>query len=208
MTVLAVTHRTVYRYTCPVAFGPHRLMFRPRDSHDLRLLDTALFLTPPAQVHWLHDIFGNSIAVAEFRENGTELVLESSFRAKHYPLAAHQISIEPYAERYPFSYSADEAADLGRTAERHYPDPGPEIDLWTRQFVDAGHAARPIDRPLRRRRDEGSRRRWRFGRRRHLFRKQRRFGRDRPDGHVLDHGQDRGCDRRLGGGFNRLGCRR
>jgi transglutaminase-like putative cysteine protease len=145
MTVLAVTHRTVYRYTCPVAFGPHRLMFRPRDSHDLRLLDTALFLTPPAQVHWLHDIFGNSIAVAEFREKGKELVLESSFRAKHYPLAAHQISIEPYAERYPFSYSADEAADLGRTAERHYPDPGHEIDLWARQFVDAAADRNTID---------------------------------------------------------------
>jgi transglutaminase-like putative cysteine protease len=145
MTVLSVTHRTVYRYSNPVAFGPHRLMFRPRDSHDLQLLDTSLLLTPPAHVRWLHDVFGNSIAIAEFYEKGAELVLESSFRAKHYPVAAHQILIEPYAERYPFSYSADETADLGRTAARHYPDPGHEIDLWARRFVDANSERKTID---------------------------------------------------------------
>jgi transglutaminase-like putative cysteine protease len=145
MSVLSVTHRTVYRYSSPVAFGPHRLMFRPRDSHDLQLLHTSLLLTPPAHVHWLHDVFGNSIAIAEFSEKGAELVLESSFRAKHYPLAAHQISIEPYAERYPFSYSAEETTDLGRTAERHYPDPGHEIDFWARQFVDASSERNTID---------------------------------------------------------------
>ena len=40
MTVLKVNHVTVYRYAKPVRLGDHRLMFRPRDSHDMRLLDT------------------------------------------------------------------------------------------------------------------------------------------------------------------------
>src|SRR5436190_676092 len=30
-----INHTTVYRYRQPVRFGEHRVMFRPRDSHDL-----------------------------------------------------------------------------------------------------------------------------------------------------------------------------
>jgi transglutaminase-like putative cysteine protease len=137
MTILTVTHNTIYRYNSRVEFGEHRLMFRPRDSHDLRLLDTSLTISPTAQIRWLHDVFGNSIALARFSEAGQELAITSSFRAKHYPLALQELTLEAYAERYPFSYSADEAVDLGRTAERHYPDPDHKVDIWARQFVDA-----------------------------------------------------------------------
>ena len=52
MTILTVTHRTTYRYAQPVTFGEHRMMMRPRDSHDLRLLDTALTLRPAGAVRW------------------------------------------------------------------------------------------------------------------------------------------------------------
>jgi transglutaminase-like putative cysteine protease len=135
MKTLKVVHRTVYRYARPVEFGEHRLMFRPRDSHDLRLLDTRLTLRPTASVRWLHDVFGNSIAIATFSESGSELFAESSFRAQHYPLPLSAVTIEPHAVEYPFSYSADEIADLGRTIERHYPDPGHKVDAWARRFV-------------------------------------------------------------------------
>jgi hypothetical protein len=64
MTILQVEHRTVYRYAKPVRFGEHRMMFRPRDSHDLRLLTTTLTIAPAASVRWLHDVFGNSIGIA------------------------------------------------------------------------------------------------------------------------------------------------
>jgi hypothetical protein len=40
MPLLRISHKTVYRYAEPVRFEPHRMMCRPRDSHDLRLLDT------------------------------------------------------------------------------------------------------------------------------------------------------------------------
>ena len=62
MPVLNVFHRTVYRYANPVTFGEHRMMMRPRDSHDLRLLETSLMIQPAAEVRWLHDVFGNSLA--------------------------------------------------------------------------------------------------------------------------------------------------
>ncbi len=68
MTVLFVRHRTEYQYRQPVTLSEHRLMSRPRDSHDLRLLDTTLLVSPaPSDVRWMHDVFGNSIAVAHFQ---------------------------------------------------------------------------------------------------------------------------------------------
>jgi Bacterial transglutaminase-like N-terminal region len=62
LSILNVRHTTVYRYRCPVALGDHRLTLRPRDSHDLRLIQTNLNLSPPATLRWSHDVFGNSIA--------------------------------------------------------------------------------------------------------------------------------------------------
>jgi transglutaminase superfamily protein len=40
--LLTIRHLTVYRYAEPVGLGEHRMMFRPRESHDLRLLDARL----------------------------------------------------------------------------------------------------------------------------------------------------------------------
>jgi transglutaminase-like putative cysteine protease len=83
LTLLNVRHTTVYRYRRPVALGDHRLMLRPRDSHDLRLLQTNLTLSPPATLRWIHDVFGNSIAIASFAEPATELRIESSLQQEN-----------------------------------------------------------------------------------------------------------------------------
>ena len=144
-TLLTVRHRTVYRYINPVWLGEHRLMCRPRDSHDLRLIETGMTISPPAQVRWLHDVFGNSTAIASFNEPTTELAIESSFQAEHFPIRTRDIILEPYAELYPFSYAADEVPDLGRTYERHYADPEHRVDAWARRFVSGMGAPNTIE---------------------------------------------------------------
>ncbi len=131
-----VEHKTLYRYRQPVPFGEHRLMFRPRDSHDLRLIDSALVINPRAEVRWMHDVFSNSIAIARFAEPASELRFESRIEIEHYGLSDPSFPIEPYARTYPFSYSSQEIPDLTRTRERHYPDPDGRIDRWARSFMD------------------------------------------------------------------------
>src|SRR4029077_2852048 len=106
-----------------------------RDSHDLRLLETGLQISPTANVRWLHDVFGNSIAVASFLEPAQELQLVSTIRLEHFPGISLEFPLEPYARHHPFSYSAEEVPDLGRTMERHYPDPDHRIDQWAHRFV-------------------------------------------------------------------------
>jgi transglutaminase-like putative cysteine protease len=136
---LTVDHKTTYRYRQPVSFGEHRLMFRPRDSHDLRLLDARLTITPQANVRWMHDVFGNSVAVATFEQPADTLFLQSVIVLDRYPLDAIEFPIEPFARTLPFSYPASEVPDLGRTIERHYSDPERAVTEWTRRFLnDAG----------------------------------------------------------------------
>jgi transglutaminase-like putative cysteine protease len=137
MPIVTIRHTTIYSYAQPVEFGDHRLMFRPRDSHDLRLLQTGLEISPSARMRWLHDVFGNSIAVASFPEPASELRLVSTIRLEHFPGVALEFPIEAYARTHPFSYSAEEVPDLGRTIERHYPDPEHKVDEWARRFVSA-----------------------------------------------------------------------
>jgi transglutaminase-like putative cysteine protease len=146
MAILNVQHRTCYRYSQPVEFGEHRLMSRPRDSHDLRLIDTTILIDPaPRALRWIHDVFGNSIAIATFDERSDTLTFESAFRAKHYPSVSEAIVVERYAAHFPFSYSADDALDLGRTKERHYLDPERKIEQWVRKVLDSAPGGRTFD---------------------------------------------------------------
>jgi transglutaminase-like putative cysteine protease len=138
MRILSIRHLTVYRYARPVVFGDHRLMLRPRDSHDLRLLETRLTITPePSAIRWLHDVFSNSVAVVSFSAAADALSIESAIRLEHFESSDPPAALERYAETYPFSYSAGEAPDLNRLLERHYPDPEHEVDRWAKRFLGA-----------------------------------------------------------------------
>jgi transglutaminase-like putative cysteine protease len=135
MTILNVRHATVYRYRRPVRLGEHRLMLRPRDSHDLRLIRTHLNFSPAASVRWIHDVFGNSIAIASFAEPAAELRIESMLRLETYVVERPRSEIAPEAASYPFVYSADDRIDLGRMLEVHYSDPSDRLGSWARAFV-------------------------------------------------------------------------
>jgi transglutaminase-like putative cysteine protease len=146
LTILRVKHRTEYRYQAPVTLGQHRLMSRPRDSHDLRLLDTGISITPqPVELRWLHDVFGNSIAVATFTEPASELIFESTFRAEHFPTPQQIIVVEDYAAKLPLSYSASEDVDLGSLRARHYPDPDHKLDAWVKALLDRTSSYATLD---------------------------------------------------------------
>ena len=135
MQRLRVTHTTTYTYRKAVSFGDHRLMIRPRDSHDLRLLDATLSIEPAAEVRWLFDVFGNSIAIASFAGPAKILQVSSEIIIDRYPSTAAAFGVEEYAKKIPFSYPASEIPDLGRTIERHYSDPERLITEWTRKLL-------------------------------------------------------------------------
>ncbi len=138
MQRLSVFHTTTYRYAQPVTFGEHRMMLRPRDSHDLRLLDSTLSMSPTAELRWIHDVFGNSVAVATFSDLADTLNIESTIVIERYAPVTSGFPIESFATTLPFSYPASEVPDLGRTIERHYRDPDRKVTEWTRRFMNNG----------------------------------------------------------------------
>jgi transglutaminase-like putative cysteine protease len=115
-------------------------MFRPRDSHDLRVLDARLVLSPPGEVRWIHDVFSNSIALITFDEPADELRFESLIEIEHYGLSDPETMLREHAASYPFRYDNDQITDLLPTLQCHYPDPEGAIGAWARQFLDQGES--------------------------------------------------------------------
>jgi transglutaminase-like putative cysteine protease len=141
-----ISHTTEYHYTRPVRLTAHRLMVRPRDSHDLRLISTRLGLDPPAsRTRWAHDVFGNSICYVDPGRYETDrLRIVSELDLQHYP-TPRELPLEPVARSYPFTYSFEEGPDLARLMERHYPDPDREVDRWAHKFVRRGAETLTLD---------------------------------------------------------------
>src|SRR3712207_6646663 len=124
MPILSVRHATTYRYRQPVAFGDHRIMFRPRDSYDQRLIEATINITPePASLHWVHDVFGNCVAVPRFGKLAEELHFDCRIRLDHIPVNTLGFQLDEHASRYPFTYGPEDMPDLIRSIERHYQDP-------------------------------------------------------------------------------------
>jgi transglutaminase-like putative cysteine protease len=136
MKLLTVRHVTTYRYKQLVSFGEHRMMLRPRDSYDQRLIESRLAIDPePSVLNWTHDVFGNCVAIARFSRRADKLTFDSTIRLDHEPNNALEFELEDYAREYPFSYSSEEVPDLLRTIERQYLDREREIDRWAHQFL-------------------------------------------------------------------------
>ena len=134
MPILTVRHVTTYHYRQPVAFGEHRMMLRPRDDDDQKVLESELRITPePSQLTWTKDIFGNHVATARFADRASELRFDSTTHLHHAPGDFHAADIDDFARTYPFAYAAEDRSDLARFIAPL--SPHPELDRWTAKFL-------------------------------------------------------------------------
>ena len=139
MPILSIRHVTRYRYRNPVALGEHRMMFRPRESHDQRVLVCDLDIGPvPARLRHMHDVFGNSVGVVNFEGRTRDLTFDSFVRLEHTPLPAFADldgELEVYEGAMPFAYSPEDLPDLTQSLERQHADPDGIVDAWARRFI-------------------------------------------------------------------------
>jgi len=137
MPLLTIHHKTEYRYDRPVAFGEHRIMLRPRDGHDLRVLDSRLDISPtPMSLRWIHDVFGNSVAIANFDERTDRLTFDWHVTVAHNPVEEFALTPDDPAYFYPFVYADEEFSDLVQYVTPQYADPDGRIAEWARGFLD------------------------------------------------------------------------
>jgi transglutaminase-like putative cysteine protease len=138
MPLLRIHHKTEYRYARPVTFGEHRAMLRPSDSHDQRVFFCELDIKPePKRLRWIHDAFGNSVAIASFDERTDRLTFTSSVIVQHRPSPAFTLTPDDPAYFYPFLYDSAEYPDLLRFITPSCADPNGQLEQWARQFLDA-----------------------------------------------------------------------
>ncbi len=130
-----IVHTTIYHYKNPVSFGEHRVMFRPRDSHDLRVLATDLQVSPEAMVRMIQDPHSNSVALVQPLTSAPELKIVCRFTIEHAQTFNLELPLAPSAEVFPFAYSLEERFDLEHYLRPHHDDPGGHLTAWARQFI-------------------------------------------------------------------------
>ena len=133
MPILSIRHVTTYHYNQPVAFGEHRMMLRPRDDDDQKVIETELEITPrPTQLAWTRDSLGNHVAIAYFADRARELRFVSSVRLDHAPAEFRATDIKDFARIYPFTYAPEDRPSLDRFMQPLSPHPA--IDHWSAMF--------------------------------------------------------------------------
>ena len=82
--ILDIKHSTLYRYSRPVPMGPHRLMLRPIEGHDVQIRASSLLIEPAYRIRWIRDVFDNSIAIVDLNDPAQELHVVSTIRVEQY----------------------------------------------------------------------------------------------------------------------------
>ncbi len=141
MPSLELIHSTIYRYRRPVLLGPHKLMLRPREVRDIRLVSFDVTMNPETELIWTHDVADNAIATANFKEKTDYLEIVSRSRIEMNTTQWPVFAISASACNFPFSYSDDEWIDLGALTAQHYPDPNGQLSEWVNSFI----FSRPTD---------------------------------------------------------------
>jgi transglutaminase-like putative cysteine protease len=133
--IFDIVHITEYRYARPVELGEHRLMFRPRESHDLRVLATDLRVEPYTDdIHLIQDAYSNSIALVRPRTPSDHLRFTSLFTVEHTGERGLDLPLAPGAQTYPFEYTAEDRLALQHLITPYY-DADDRLMAWTRQFL-------------------------------------------------------------------------
>lgn len=102
------------------------------------MLAGKLEITPePMSLRYIHDVFGNSVAIATFDERARKLTFTSTATIEHTPSDEFALTSDDAAYFYPFKYNSDELPDLQEFIRPQYGDPDGELSYWAREFLDS-----------------------------------------------------------------------
>lgn len=140
MLGLHIRHRTTYRYGATVGFGRHRLVLRPREGHDLRILVMQLEIEPAHRLTWARDVHGNSLALVDFEARADQLRITSDVTLEQQaPFPARQLH-EPALVAWPVEYPVEELAVVNAYRTLSFPDDGPALKAWLEERLAPRHA--------------------------------------------------------------------
>src|ERR1700733_6523671 len=135
---IRIQHRTTYNYSEPVSFGPHKILIRPREGHDLHIESSVLEIIPAHSIHWMRDVNGNSIAKVDFSEPASQLMIYSELILQHYDSNPLDFIMDESAVNYPFVYEPDCQPELAAFMHIIYPKDTARLREWLTQFWKPG----------------------------------------------------------------------
>jgi len=136
MSRLRIVHETVYSYKTPVRFGPHRIILRPREGHDVRVEEMRLDISPEFELEWSRDLFGNSIATAYFLNSSDHLRIRSEVFLNQTPSFPLQSTRPSTLVSFPVQFSELEAQIAAAYQATTFPEDVPQVKEWLRTAVD------------------------------------------------------------------------
>jgi len=105
--IVALRHRTIYRYDRPVTLGPQTVRLRPAPHARTPVLSYALAVLPePHTRYWFQDPQGNFLARVLFPEPTASFELTVDLEAELAETNPFDFVLEPDAATWPFRYSA------------------------------------------------------------------------------------------------------
>ncbi|MEO6277963.1 transglutaminase family protein [Roseateles sp.] len=139
-----IEHITEYRFHRPVELGLHRLTFRPRDGHDMRVLATELVVTPPEQrVDLVQDVYGNSLALVLPAAQADRLKITCRFTVEHLGSSSFHDVAASETDLMPPPYSIAERLALTPFLLPSFEDPELALHAWTHPFAEAAQQGGP-----------------------------------------------------------------
>lgn len=142
MKRILIAHRTEYRFPQPVRLGPHRLLLRPREGHEVRIVSARLDIAPAPRLRWCRDINDNALVVASFAVPAGTLSIASELVIEHFDDAPLDFVVEEYAVRHPFAYAEAERTDLELWCAPSYPADRAAVAAWV---AGLGIGAGPLE---------------------------------------------------------------
>ncbi|HQR12641.1 MAG TPA: transglutaminase family protein [Casimicrobiaceae bacterium] len=130
---VALSHCTTYRFDRHVAIAPHEIRLRPAPHCRTPILSYSLNVLPePHFLNWQQDPYGNWVARLVFPERAGLMEIEVDLVADMTVINPFDFFVEPYAEKFPFTYAPALAKELIPFLETA--PLGPRLSAWLDEF--------------------------------------------------------------------------
>jgi transglutaminase-like putative cysteine protease len=138
---LRVTHLTRYEYEQAVAFSPHALYLRPRETPLHRVSRFAYNLAPSFKLTHTRDAYENTLTWAHFWDRSNALSIRSEFEIETLEVNPFDFILRLDATKFPFAYTPTEQLAL----TPYLATPFDDTHAGLRNWLDEHYVERPTE---------------------------------------------------------------